>query len=77
MKIRKGAIIISLLVFFNTFNIAAYAQSPVVDNIIASIEIETRAANIDWVYKPENGKIYRRLYDFTNQKWIGDWVLCP
>ena len=33
--------------------------------------------NIDWVYKVENGKIYRRLYNYSMSQWVGDWILCP
>ena len=37
---------------------------------------ESRAAQLVWYYKQENGKKYRRLYDATNQKWLTDWILC-
>lgn len=33
--------------------------------------------NIDWRYKVENGKIYRRLYNYSMSQWVGDWILCP
>lgn len=29
-----------------------------------------------WRYKSENGKVYRRLYNYSKQKWIGEWELC-
>lgn len=35
---------------------------------------ESRAAIIEWVYKRENGHLYKRLYDYTYQQWIGDWI---
>lgn len=38
--------------------------------------IEPRAPIIGWVYKEENGKKYRRLYNFTDEVWIGDWIPC-
>lgn len=38
--------------------------------------IEPRAPFIGWVYKEENGKKYRRLYNFTDEVWIGDWIPC-
>ena len=37
--------------------------------------VNARADKIGWVYKQENGKYYRRLYNFTTQKYIGDWEL--
>lgn len=31
--------------------------------------------NTVWVYKTENGKNYKRLYDENVQKWLTDWIL--
>lgn len=31
---------------------------------------------IDWRYKSENNKVYRRLYNYSKQQWIGEWELC-
>ena len=31
----------------------------------------------EWHYTVINGKTYRRLYNLTKRKWIGDWELCP
>ena len=36
--------------------------------------IEARADIIEWRYKLENGRVYKRLYNYTKQKWIGDWI---
>ncbi len=35
-----------------------------------------RSSKLTWVYKEENGKRYRRLYDATNKEWLTDWILC-
>ena len=29
-----------------------------------------------YVYKVENGKLYRRLYNYSKDTWLGDWELC-
>lgn len=29
-----------------------------------------------WYYKTINGKLYKRLYDATNEKWLTDWIPC-
>lgn len=31
---------------------------------------------IDWRYKTENNKLYRRLYNYSKDQWIGEWELC-
>lgn len=43
---------------------------------IESIGDNSRAAQLIWYYKEENGKKYRRLYDGTNEVWLTDWILC-
>lgn len=37
----------------------------------------TRANKLVWKYKVIDGKLYRRLYDLTQNKWIGEWTLVP
>lgn len=29
---------------------------------------------IDWVYQDFDGVLYKRLYNFTTQEWIGRWI---
>ncbi len=31
---------------------------------------------IGWRYKTENGQVYRRQYNYSKQKWIGEWEAC-
>lgn len=38
--------------------------------------IEPRAPVIEWVYKVENGVVYRRMYNHSTGEWIGDWIRC-
>ena len=28
----------------------------------------------EWIYKTENGKLYKRLYNTTKGCWEGDWI---
>lgn len=30
---------------------------------------------IEWRFKIEDGKMYKRLYNFSRAEWIGDWIL--
>ncbi|EOS43198.1 hypothetical protein C809_04093 [Lachnospiraceae bacterium MD335] len=36
--------------------------------------ITPRSDIIEWVYKTENGKLYKRLYNSSTASWIGDWI---
>ena len=39
--------------------------------------ISPRADNIVWFYKTINGKLYRRPYNKSQNKWIGNWEPVP
>lgn len=34
-----------------------------------------KAENTEWKYKMENGKLYKRLWDKTQKKWLTGWIL--
>lgn len=44
-------------------------------SVISDSSSDARSENIGWKYKVENGKLYKRLYNYTNRTWIGDWIL--
>lgn len=37
-------------------------------------KVQPRADIIGWRYKTENGKVYKRKYNYTKEKWIGSWI---
>lgn len=38
----------------------------------------TQKAIIEWRYKIENGNLYRRLYNYQINEWVGEWqYVCP
>ena len=37
-------------------------------------EIITYSYDIEWRYKLINGKLYKRQYNHTTKKWIGNWI---
>lgn len=69
-------VILSSVVFMYLWTVPVFASESLVENRI-NTEFQTRAANIGWRYKNEDGRLYRCQYDYTNQKWIGEWELCP
>ena len=62
-----GALLISVVILEGT-GVVAYAYEP--PHIIDIGEVHTRSDIIDWRYKTENGKMYKRLYKFTTYEWI-------
>ncbi len=54
-------------------NIKVYAWSSIPD--LSTSLITPLADIIEWRYKIEDEKIYKRLYNYTKDVWIGDWIL--
>ncbi|MDO4490142.1 MAG: hypothetical protein Q4B85_03610 [Lachnospiraceae bacterium] len=52
---------------------AASSNSQNLDSTL--ITLESRSADIRWIYKNENGKTYKRLYNYSTQTWLSDWIL--
>ena len=41
-------------------------------------EVMPMHATIEWRWKVENGNVYRRLYNYTINAWVGEWeYVCP
>lgn len=36
--------------------------------------IEPQSNALRWIYKIENGKRYKRLYNASTRDWVGDWI---
>ena len=81
----------TIIAFTFTLSTEAYAQTKSVDvpylppstvqsttTISKSEEfIATPFADITgWRYKAVDGKMYRRQYNYSKQKWLGEWELC-
>ena len=48
-------------------------------NTLSSTEnysVVPRKDDIRYVYQIKNGKLYKRLYNFSKDEYIGDWILC-
>ena len=45
--------------------------------ITSEEQISPRTDNVVWIYKTINEKQYRRLYNKSQNKWIGDWEPVP
>lgn len=51
--------------------------SPAASTIVEASSIENTVSpcsdRIEWRFKEENGKLYRRLYNYTTASWVGEW----
>lgn len=44
--------------------------------VVAESQFSERTVNYKWIYKTVDGKVYKRLWDTANEKWLSDWILC-
>lgn len=63
-----------MLLFFSIFFSSSpiYAQATAIPATQSSVS--PYSDNIRWLYKSINGVLYKRQYNYTQQKWIGSWV---
>lgn len=52
--------------------VSASSQEVVVEQYGNSIT--PRSDIKKWIYKVEDGKIYKRLYNASTDTWLGDWI---
>lgn len=87
MKHRNKKLYLSIVILTlctSTFSVNASAQTvqekkPSIE--LSSSNAETRGPHLDahiigWRYKSVDGKVYRRQYNYSREKWIGAWELC-
>lgn len=68
MKKILASIFLCTLTLFTASPI--YAQ----DSIPSAVNIEPRKDILQWIYKTENGKIYKRLWNASKNRWDSDWI---
>ena len=82
-KCLKKCILLSVsvcslsLMLLGTCGTSVHANE-VPEKIATSEEgIAPHSAMIEWRYKDVNGVLYRRLYNYTEECWVGEWEVCP
>lgn len=71
MKIRKRLALFALIGCM-LFPANIFAADTGTEILSGSVE---RADNISWQYKTIDGKLYKRLYNYTTGKALSDWQL--
>ena len=69
MKMKK---IVVCLIAMLSISMNSFASMPSYPLIMESSS-HMRADIIDWRYKTENGKLYRRQFNYSKNEWIGEW----
>ncbi|MDR1687536.1 MAG: hypothetical protein LBS21_02860 [Clostridiales bacterium] len=73
MKKCKRAILVIIAIFMLSVS-PVYAMMDIYSMVVQQQSLAS-ADIFEWVFKIENGKYYKRLYNSTTGQWIGDWIL--
>jgi hypothetical protein len=67
--IKKGLLLSAFLIALSSVPAAmpVFAASPADETVMPA------AYDIRYLYKIEDGKIYRRLFNYSTGEWIGEW----
>ena len=66
---------ISTILIFSIVPISAREDiSTNIKNIQYTQNLIQKKDVLVWKYKSINGKMYKRLYNKTTGKWVGDWI---
>lgn len=78
-KMKKLLISLLLVSCINVplFSHAAVSTGSTVVTQAVGSQISPLKDDIRWVYTIMDGKLYRRLYNTSTGRWIGDWELVP
>ena len=74
MKLLKKMIlagVFSYVLAGSTF--PCVAKTPNLHITEPTSQLSPKADKLEWKFKMINGQWYRRLYNATQKKWIGDW----
>ena len=72
---NKIILTISMILIFSTVPISAREDiSSNIKNIQYTQNLIQKKDVLVWKYKSINGKMYKRLYNKTTGKWVGDWI---
>ena len=76
-RIKKIFLICFSVMILETQVVPVYA-TPVEQVVFyeeAENSIEPRTDIKEWIYAEINGSLYKRLYNYTRNRWEGDWIL--
>lgn len=76
-KIWISTLAMTLVCTFATPTVPAYAGFSAASSHseMSKLSVEPRADVIEWRYKTEGNKVYRREYNYSKRKWLGEWEL--
>lgn len=76
MKKTKKQLLVTFAVAIGILCIPFPASAQTNASVVSPTEytqISPRKDELEWRFKVVDGKLYRRIYNLTSQKWVGEW----
>ena len=67
----KNKLLLTLVTFYCSLNLFSLQINM---HTYANPQVLLLQIQYRWHYMQKNGKIYKRLYNETNQEWVGNWI---
>ena len=73
---KLAALICVLLISVSLLSTTAFAASEVPTTTQSTSTVSPRVNDTVWVHRTYNGKDQKRLWSYTYQMWMTDWIDC-
>ena len=74
---KKIIFLLTIVLLQSISSVSVSAQSTTTYQKVKNFTFnDLRKDCIDWVYNTIDGKLYKRLYNFSQKIWLSDWILC-
>ncbi len=78
MKTKKAILTLASVLTLSVCSlmpaVTASASSQTIPTELYENSVTPRSDIKEWIYKVENGKIYKRLYNSSTDTWLTDWI---
>ncbi|MBS7007283.1 hypothetical protein [Anaerostipes sp.] len=77
-KLSKNLLTVGILCLFSAIVFVipvSAAENAAPETSLQTSDMTIFSADIIWRYKTENGKLYKRKFNTSTNKWIGEWIL--
>lgn len=75
IKILIPCLLFSSCITLSPVNASHYSHTSQINLPSSEEKIDTYIDKLEWRYKTINGKLYKRLYNATTNRWETDWIL--
>lgn len=72
---KKMMFLLTMVIVLFSSNLVQASTNRIGDGI-QKATVENRKDDIEYIYRIQDGKLYKCLYNYSKNEWIGNWILC-